>query len=392
MNILFLSYWNASDPLTNATVLPHLEILSGFQKVENIVWVNVEREHAAPPLKHMPKVTHVAYWSHSKKWGSLGQMLDFLTAPNFIANLISLYKIDYLIARGSPAGALAHKAHQKVGVPYMVESFEPHADYMRYSGTWSAWGLKYLFQKHWENQQKKAASLICPVSESYKLQLVADGLKESQVRVIPCEVDIAQFQFDKQKRDSIRQKWNWQDCVVGVYAGKFGGLYEEDNAFLLFKKSFEIWGDHFRLLLLNAHDPEYINGKLAKWNIDLAKVEHLFAPHQHISEYLSVADFAFAPYKSTPVAGALSPVKVGEYWALGLPVLIAEGIGDDSKIIEQENIGAIYSSDPISQEISIKKMKGMMFENEISERVKKAALKYRSFGAVRSVYEQIING
>src|SRR5262249_13614790 len=38
-----------------------------------------------------------------------------------------------------------------------------------------------------------------------------------------------------------------------------------------------------------------------------------------------------------------SPTKVGEYWALGLPVVISAGVGDTEDIIRRERVGVVVS-------------------------------------------------
>ena len=44
------------------------------------------------------------------------------------------------------------------------------------------------------------------------------------------------------------------------------------------------------------------------------------------------------PVKPVPTKRYCTPVKDGEYWALGLPVIITEGISDDSGIIRENGI------------------------------------------------------
>ena len=47
MRILFLGYWGFEDPLTTATVLPHLRLLQARADVEAIQLVTIEREESA---------------------------------------------------------------------------------------------------------------------------------------------------------------------------------------------------------------------------------------------------------------------------------------------------------------------------------------------------------
>jgi hypothetical protein len=78
----------------------------------------------------------------------LGKILDFIKIPNKLKQYCTDYQIDKIIARGSPAGALAYLTWKKIKVPFIVESFEPHADYMLESGVWRKRDLRYVYQKN----------------------------------------------------------------------------------------------------------------------------------------------------------------------------------------------------------------------------------------------------
>ena len=57
-----------------------------------------------------------------------------------------------MIAEGAPAGAMVYLLWQKTRLPFYVESFEPHADYMRESGVRRSWDPRYWFQRHREKR------------------------------------------------------------------------------------------------------------------------------------------------------------------------------------------------------------------------------------------------
>lgn len=64
------------------------------------------------------------------------------------------FKPDFILAQGALAGVLSYLVWQKTKLPFYVESFESHADYIRESGMWRDYDPRYLFQRHWENRQK----------------------------------------------------------------------------------------------------------------------------------------------------------------------------------------------------------------------------------------------
>jgi len=344
--ILYLGYWNAGDPLTQATIFPNLQHLKNMEAVSYLHFVNTQREPLSKEVNEQVNRLGIIYtpiYSKNLPLNFVNKFFDFIHFPKQLVKICRQNGINLIIARGAPAGSLAFLVWKKLKIPFAVESFEPHADYMRNAGTWSPFGLKYLMQKHWEQQQKKHAKLLISVSNNYAQKLQSEGIEIKKIAVAPCSVDSQFFQYDEEKKAHYRKIWNWEDKLVGVYAGKFGGIYEDELAFLLFAQIFKHWGDKFRLLLLNNHSSSFIANRLNKYKIPQDRVRHLYSQPQEMPGYLSAADFALAPYQSNATSKFLSPVKIGEYWAIGLPILMPKNIGDDSQIIENEKVGLTYS-------------------------------------------------
>ena len=140
MRILFLGYWGFEDPLTTATVLPHLRLLQDRADVEAIQLVTIEREESAfklPALK-LPftnnKITFAPLLSPPGRNVLINKIADFLRFPRALAAQAKAFGTDFILARGAPAGSLAYLVWQRTGIPFYVESFEPHAEYMRQVG------------------------------------------------------------------------------------------------------------------------------------------------------------------------------------------------------------------------------------------------------------------
>lgn len=63
--------------------------------------------------------------------------------------------------------------------------------------------------------------------------------------------------------------------------------------------------------------------------------------HEAVPSYLSAADVGLCFVHQAPSRLYCSPIKVGEYLACGLPVLITKGIGEDSDWIAKHGTGAV---------------------------------------------------
>ena len=62
----------------------------------------------------------------------LNKINDFNYFPKQIIKYSHEKNINLIIARGAPSAVLAFKASKVLKIPFIVESYEPHADYMKF--------------------------------------------------------------------------------------------------------------------------------------------------------------------------------------------------------------------------------------------------------------------
>jgi len=393
--ILYIGYWNLDDPLTHSTIFPNLKILKEIESVESIHFVNTQRESPNSSSKGFLESIGINYkplFSKNISINLLNKVVDFLYFPKLISEYCSEKSINLIIARGAPAGALAVKAIKNDHIPFIVESYEPHAEYMRYSGTWKVFDPRYLYQKKWEQQIEKTAKHILTVSNNYKKSLEEKGVQADKIEVVPCAVNLNDFYPKPNLKFKYREESNLPlDSVIGVYAGKFGNLYHDEDAFKLFKLTYETIDD-FHLLLLTNESDDFINKRLEQFNIPRDNVSKKFVKHSEMPKYLNMCDFAFATIKNIGVSKFQSPVKIGEYWACGLPIMLSKGIGDESDFIEKEQGGVIienYSTKELSR--ALLKLESILKEQKSSSHYAKISEKHRDYQLTEKVYKKVLS-
>ena len=94
--------------------------------------------------------------------------------------------------------------------------------------------------------------------------------------------------------------------------------------------------------MLTPNPREEVRRKLAAVGLGEGQAFITKAPHSEVPGYLVASDFAFATIKPAPCRLFCPAIKIGEYWASGLPVLVPSGVGDDSAIAEAEGGGAVF--------------------------------------------------
>lgn len=391
MNLLYCSYWGINDPLTHSTIFPNIEILSSFPQIDSIYLTTIERnpyvaktDFTSDKVKHLPLLSKYQNIKLFNKW------FDFNVLPKQIKDICKQKNIDTILARGVMIGAIAVKAKPK-NVKLIIESFEPHADYMAESGSWKKSGLKYKTQLQFETLEKQTADFLITVSEKYKELLIGkDNLEESKVYTIPCYTILEKFKFSTTTREKIRNQLGIKPQeTVGIYVGKFGDIYYDKEAFQIFKIAFETI-PNFKLIILTGDKHEAIQLKLNMAEVDLSKVVIKTISHNEVNNYLCAADFGFATIKPAPSKRYCSPVKMGEYWACGLPVLLTEGIADDAEIIDKEGGGALFNYNESSIENAIKKILNQIQQPNNRELNRKLAEKYKTPQIAINIYKKIL--
>lgn len=377
-NILYFSNWSANEGITRSTVFPILRKLSEHQDVEHVFLTTMEQGDPLP-AGFMPGVEHYTLPSATS---GLAKTAGLLRLSGKLARLAKEKKADVIWCRGATAAAYGVIAHRLSGIPLVVDSFEPHAQYMVETGTWRRAGLRYLVQRTLEKSVRKRALALMPVSEAYRQLLLSERVQPSGVFVFPCVVDAEKFAFNEEDRRTIRRKLGIAATdIVGIYTGKFGGLYYQEEAFQIFRWAFDYWKNRFHLIILTNEDYHKVLAWARKAGIPLGYLTVLQVDHDDVPKYLSAADVSFSLNKAVPALQYLSPIKYGEYWAAGLPMITTLLEGDDARIIREETGGYLLDvksngADEIFAKVDAEIRAGR------SAHYASLARKYRNFGLI----------
>jgi glycosyltransferase involved in cell wall biosynthesis len=387
VKIIFLSYWGIDEGLAQATVIPHVTMLARRTDVDEIILCTIERNKIHGTWSY-DKVTHAPL--ASKNYGNvyLNKANDFFSFSRQLISLVRKNRVNLMICRSSLAGGIGYLVHRATEVPYMVESYEPHALYMQESGVWKSWDPRFLLERLMQRLQNRTAAFLLPVSSHYAKLLARTGIAERRVITVPCVVDTTSF-VRKQGAEIRASLGIDLGAVTGIYVGKFGGLYYDAEAFRIFAAARKVF-PNFRLIILTPDPVDRVCFQLRQHGFSDHDCIVKKVLHQEVPRYLSAADFAFATYRPSPSKKFLSPIKVGEYWACGLPVLLTKGVGDDADIIESSGCGAVFSFEENNVEAALRAIARQL--NDANVRTMQAALatKYRSVKILEDAYHRIL--
>ena len=335
MTLLYISLWSIKNGLTQSTVLPVVHYLVNQNLVERVILCTPEMSSDVSRLDDDNRIIHVPLTNSISGNFDSGLTVIFTLFFGIGRFLFKNKKqVGQIWARGSVAGGVASLLFKFFRIPFSVESFEPHSEYMVESGAWSKSGTKYRIQKRFESAIIKSATNIITVSQHFTKHLeVNHGLKN--VHTIPCSVEFDVFGKNIKKVDDFKLPTG----TIGIYIGKFGDIYYNEEFFDLIQKIINDHPEYFQIILTPMVE-DALNG-MEKRSIDPSRYHIQEVSHDKIPSFLNIADIAFCPVKQTPSKIFCSPVKTAEYLALGLPIIISKAISDDSDFINDNNLGLV---------------------------------------------------
>ncbi len=399
-NILVITYWSYKDALVQAYTLPYLKIINkNLPKNSTIHLVTLEQplyQNAKEEKEQIKRylAEHNIIW-HPFKYKKFS-FSAMLYGTYMLYELIMLCKekrIQAIHTWCTPAGAIGYILSKLTGIDLILDSYEPHADLMQESGTWGKDSIAYQLLFELEKKQTKRAKHIIGCVESVKQY----ALEKYKVRIEnfstrPACVDLQQFDYKIEKDENLIEALGLKDKLVCLYVGKFGGSYLEQEVFDFFRVTHIYWKDKIRFLLLSDIEDEKLNELILKSDLDKRLFIKEHVPHDEVPKYMRLGDFAISPYVPIPSKRYGTPIKNGEYWAMGLPVVITPNISDDSQIITNYQIGAVLNGlNPKAYLEAVITIDRLLSNDraQLAEKIRNIAQKYRSFKIAEKVYQSL---
>lgn len=340
-NILVLTYWSFNDALIQTYTLPYVKQIAETLSPEHKIILLTLEKHDLLSFEVQNNIKVVS-WPYKPLGVNAGWMwIKYIIR---LLKIIRQEKIDTIHAWCTPAGMIGYILSVLSGRELVIDSFEPHAETMVENGEWkkNSFAFKLLF-KFEKLQAHRAIHLIAISSKMPRYAKEKYGLSNKNYFIKPACVDLSLFSQNNIKKPELLQELQLENKIVCVYAGKFGGIYLEKEAFDFFKTAELHWGDKFRALILTSNTEQEIENYSHASGLKKETIIRRFVPHSEIANYIGLGDFAFTPVKPIPTKQYCSPIKDGEYWALGLPVVITKDISDDSDIIKENKIGYVLA-------------------------------------------------
>lgn len=409
---LFISYNGMLEPLGQSQVIPYLRELSDAEGVR-FTLLSYEREAAWTPegvekceRLHQELAAHAIEWHRLPyhKWPSLpATFYDVAAGVRYALKLVRRGQLELVHARSHIPAAIALAVKKRSpGVKMIFDIRGLMAEEYVDANHWREGGLPFRVTKSLEGRALRAADGVVTLTERIwhiikEWDAVRTRDSELIHEIVPCCADLSRFKFDQREREHRRAELGLRDAFVVVYSGSIGGWYLTDRMADFFATLLKEHKDaHF--LCLTTGVRTLVDNLMIERDIESARYTVRVVAPGEIASYLSAGDVGLAFYKPGLSRLATSPVKVTEYLACGLPVIINAGVGDADTLVEDEGVGALVREFTEKEyRAAFEKIVSMLSRVEsvrkLTRRVAEREFDLRAVGLRRyaRLYEKVLN-
>jgi PEP-CTERM/exosortase 1-associated glycosyltransferase, Daro_2409 family len=267
--------------------------------------------------------------------------------------LASDWQPDILHAH-SPAlcGQAAALVARRLGVPLVYEIRAFWEDAAVGNGTGSEGSLKYRLTRSLESRVVGQADAVVTICEGLRNDLVARGVAESKVTVMPNGVDLSLF-GDPLPRDAALaahlgfETADGQPCPV---IGFIGSFYDYEGLDILIDAMPALIArqPEARLLMVGGGPMEDSLRAQAKASPAANAIRFVGrVPHHEVDRYYSLCDIMAYPRKRSRLTDLVTPLKPLEAMAQG-KLVAASDVGGHRELMQDGVTGTLFAPDDAS--------------------------------------------
>lgn len=339
---IFITYNGLLDPLGATQGLRYVETLARDRVMHVISFERPDRMRAVGERRAMRGRVDAQGigWSaltYHKRPRVLAKIWDVLRGVAAVRARMRAGRVALLHARGYVPMEIAVRSAGRTPILFDIRGL--HGEEYLDAGIWTPQDVGYRLLKRSEARffaRADAAVVLTQAIVPYVRERFAAAARDVPIAVIPTCVDTDRFQRDDSARVRVRAELGADETtVVFVYSGSLGTWYMAREMAAFVRCARERMGRSVRLLWQVNNDPEIARD--ASRSAGLADAEWAVAcgSPEEVPARLSGADVGLALVRPTFSHMATAPTKYAEYLALGLPIVLSDGVGDSHVLVQR---------------------------------------------------------
>jgi PEP-CTERM/exosortase A-associated glycosyltransferase len=256
----------------------------------------------------------------------------------------SAVRPDILHAHSPALNAIAAlRVGRRLGIPVVYEVRAFWEDAAVDHGTSTEWGLRYRLTRALETYALRHADAVTTICEGLRGDILARGIPQQKVTVIPNAVNIEDFQVGEAADRQLAVNLGLDAKVVLGFIGSFYA-YEGLNILLQAMPELLQANPDIRVLLVGGgpQDKE-LKALAAQLGIQDKVVFTGRVPHDQVQRYYNLVDVLVYPRLSMRLTDLVTPLKPLEAMAQGR-LVVASDVGGHYELIEDGKTGILFKA------------------------------------------------
>ena len=354
--ILYISYDGMASHIGQAQVLPYLRGLA--LRGHRFSLISFERDLKSFKISALrQEMDTIGIDWHPRQFRVrpplISKLMDQAVLQYAVGLLMAKNHYDIVHSRSYVAASAGLRAARRHSTPHLFDMRGFWVDQRLEGNRWPQKNPIFIWlYKKWKRKERELISgseAVIVLTEAARRILVDwEGEKTKPIAVIPCAY--------------LHQPHNEPDCVrraearakldvrhnesVLVYLGSLGSVYMLKEM-LAFYAKFQARLGRTKFLFLGATDREFVLATADDIGLELSEDELIFlrcAPNE-VHFWLNAGDAAVCFITPTFSSLGVSPTKLAEYLAIGLPTVLNSQVGDVASIISNVPGGGVVIDD-----------------------------------------------
>lgn len=371
--VLYIVYWGAGEPLGQSLVVPAVKRLATLGT--DLTLVTFEKGVDFEDADYSASIR-----SDLQEAGVKWVRLRYHKRPRIPATLFDVLqgilraivlrrsgRFEIVHARTFLGGLMGIAIAPMIGAKliYHNEGFYP--DEQVDGGFWREGSPTHRMAKWLEQKMYATADAIIVMSRRARAVVAKiPRVRErgTQVVVVPSCVDLELFEGSPSTTNGVLRL---------VYSGSVGGRYILDRVGRFVSIAAEVLGD-LHLQVLSRAEPSLVGSMLHEGGLPQSAWSMESVPYNSMPSRLARAQAGLFFLSRGLSEHGCSPTKVGEYWAMGLPVITTANVSDIDEIIERERVGVIVRGhDDADYRRAAEELSLLLSDPDLSRRCRRAA-------------------
>jgi glycosyltransferase involved in cell wall biosynthesis len=372
IKVLYITYWGALEQLGQSLIIPSVKQLA--TKGVELTLISFEKPHDLANMAEMQRVRAI-FEENNIEWIPL----KYHKTPQVPAKVfdtaqgiaLSVFKnvrkrFDIVHARNYNGGFIGFCLAHLLRAKFILHEDGFYPDEQFDGGIWTLNSRSYKVAKYLENKMYQRADGIIALSHRAKA-ILEQGYPNKPVIFVPSCVDLDNFHLPE------TQPVFSDDEIKLVYIGSVGGRYILDKigAFVATARK---TGKNVTLKIFSKADTNLITQMLDAGGLERGAWSLEAVPYSEMPKRLTEYQAGLFFLTQGISEHGCSPTKIGEYWAVGLPVITSPKVSDTDDIINRDKVGVIvkeHTEDSYQQAFT--ELCKLLKDKDLSFRCRKSA-------------------